>query len=151
MTGYNELSLYRGDLFDSLSKYGLGWDSFFKSLNLDLNTAVESTKYPPYNLVETSENQYSIEMAVAGFDERDITVESNQNRLTISGSKESKTEGKTYHYQGLASRSFARSFVLPTNMNVVGASMKNGILTVNLEYHVPDAMKPKRIPIQIGS
>lgn len=150
MTEYNSLSVYKGDIFDSLTRYGLGWDSFFRNLNLDLNTAVESTKYPPYNLVETGENQYSIEMAVAGFDEKDISVEARQNRLTISGSRTDREENRTYHHQGLASRSFSRSFVLPEHMEVKAARIRNGILLIDLEYRIPESHKPRKIPILTG-
>ena len=146
MTEYNSLSVYRGDLFDSLTRYGLGWDQFFKSLNPLLDNAVSSTNYPPYNIVENGDI-YQIEMAVAGFKESDLSIEAKQNRLTISGSKQVK-EDKTYRYQGLASRAFTRSFVLPEHLIVKGASLNDGILTIDLQYVVPEELKPKQIPIK---
>lgn len=150
MTEYNGLSLYRGDLFDSLSRHGLGWDSFFKSLNTNLDSVVSSTNYPPYNIIELGEDQYEIELAVAGFNDSDLIIEVRENRLNISGSKKERSEGRNYRHQGLASRAFARSFLLPEHMEVTGASLKDGILTVSMRFILPDEKKPRLIPIKTG-
>ena len=148
MTEYNSLSVYRGDLFDSLTRYGLGWDQFFNSLNPLLDTASGSSNYPPYNIVDSGDSKYQIEMAVAGFNESELSIEAKQNRLTISGSKEKKEETKTYRYQGLASRAFTRNFVLPEHLEVCGANLKDGILTIDLKYVIPEELKPKKIQIK---
>lgn len=147
MTEYNSLSVCRGDLFNSLTRYGLGWDQFFKTLDplLD-NIAASSSNYPPYNIIENGDI-YQIEMAVAGFKESDLTIEFKQNRLTVSGAKQSK-EDKTYRYQGLASRSFLRSFLLPEHTVVKGALLKDGMLTIDLQYVLPEELKPRQIPIK---
>jgi molecular chaperone IbpA len=147
MTEYNSLSVYRGDLFDSLTRYGLGWDRFFDSLNPLLDTAVGSSNYPPYNIVDVGDSKYQIEMAVAGFKESELSIETKQNRLTVSGTKDKKEE-KTYRFQGLASRAFSRTFVLPEHLVVCGAALKDGILTIDLKYVVPEELKPKQIPIK---
>ena len=107
------------------------------------------SNYPPYNIERASENVYRISVAVAGFTDADLSIETKENRLTIRGEKQTNGEEKTGDvlYQGIAARTFARSFQLADYVKVKGASLENGLLHVNLVREIPEAMKPRSIPI----
>ena len=104
-----------------------------------------SSNYPPYNIVKIDEENFQIEMAVAGFDKKEVSISKEKEKLIIEG--EQDTESKEYVHQGLASRSFKRSFTLADDIIVKGADMKNGILVVSLERIVPEEDKPQEIKI----
>lgn len=104
-----------------------------------------SSNYPPYNIVKIDEENFQIEMAVAGFDKKEVSISKEKEKLIITG--EQDTESKEYVHQGLASRSFKRSFTLADDITVKGADMKNGILVVSLERIVPEEDKPQEIKI----
>jgi molecular chaperone IbpA len=104
-----------------------------------------STNYPPYNLVEVSEDTYMIELALAGFKKEDISVEQEKNVLTIKGSSE-EDENK-YIHKGIGARSFARTFSLSEYMIVAGVTMENGVLRVLVIREVPEEAKPKKFEI----
>ena len=109
--------------------------------------------YPPYNIERTGDNAYRISVAVAGFGERDLSIEAKENTLTIKGEKQVKTDekkGEVLH-QGIAARAFERAFQLAEHVEVKGASLVNGLLHVDLVREVPEAMKPRRIAIGNGS
>lgn len=130
----------------SIHKFGIGFDSIFDELNR--LTASQTTNYPPYNIVKVDEDRFNIEIAVAGFRDGDISVVVEKSNLTIKG--EQKTDIDTpveYLYRGISSRSFARSFTLADHVEVEGATVENGILTVQLARKVPDADKPRQIDI----
>ena len=105
--------------------------------------------YPPYNIERTSEDQYRIVLALAGFGEADLTVTQESNLLTIAGAKarEADTAG-TFLYRGIAARTFTRRFDLADFVYVRGAKLANGLLTIDLERQLPEAMKPRRIAIE---
>ena len=106
--------------------------------------------YPPYNIERTGENAYRITVAVAGFGEDDLSIEIKENALLIRGSKEGKgdTEPKAeILYQGIAARAFERRFQLAEHVEVTGASLRNGLLHVELVRQIPEAQKPRRIQI----
>jgi molecular chaperone IbpA len=130
----------------SIHKFGIGFDSIFDEINR--LTASQTTNYPPYNIVKIDEDRFNIEIAVAGFREGDLSVVVEKSNLSIKG--EQKTDIDTpseYLYRGISARSFTRSFTLADHVEVVGATVENGILTVQLERKVPDADKPKQIDI----
>ena len=109
--------------------------------------------YPPYNIERTGENAYRISVAVAGFTDADLSIETKENRLTIRGEKQTNDEEKTGDvlYQGIAARAFERSFQLADYVQVKGASLENGLLHVDLVREIPEAMKPRAIPITSSS
>jgi molecular chaperone IbpA len=109
--------------------------------------------YPPYNVIKTGEHTYLIEVAVAGFTQGEIEVNVNEGNLIITGEKQTTEllEGYTYEHQGISARRFIRTFALMDYVEVVGATNKDGILTVKLERHIPEAMKPKTIAITYES
>ena len=108
--------------------------------------------YPPYNIERTGENAYRITLAVAGFAEPEISIEAKQNTLTIKGEKQTKTDEKKGDvlYQGIAGRAFERVFQLAEHVEVRGASLENGLLHVDLVREIPEAKKPRQIPIGSG-
>lgn len=127
----------------------VGFDSLFNELEdrFFANSANGGTTYPPYNIVKDGENKYQIELALAGFAREDIDIEVDQGDLVVSGSSESKEDERTYMHKGIAGRSFKRVFKLADHVEVRGAEMKNGILVVNLEKQVPEALKPRKIEV----
>jgi molecular chaperone IbpA len=102
--------------------------------------------YPPYNIEKHGEDAYRIVMAVAGFGSDDIEIVAERNRLTVRGSVKDKGE-KTYLHRGIATRAFERHFDLADFVKVAGASLDNGLLTVDLQREIPEAMKPRKIEI----
>jgi molecular chaperone IbpA len=108
-----------------------------------------STNYPPHNIVKTDDTHYQIEIAVAGFKKHEINVEVEQDMLTVRGESEATNETLTrqYLHRGLSSRSFVRSWQLAEHMVVNGAEIKDGILTISLEYIIPEEKKARVIDI----
>jgi molecular chaperone IbpA len=122
----------------------VGFDRLFSMLD-----GFESAPgYPPYNIERTGENAYRISVAVAGFGENDISIEVKENTLTIKGDRQ-KDEQKTGEvlYQGIAARAFERVFQLADYVQVQGAALENGLLHVDLVREIPEAKKPRQIPI----
>jgi molecular chaperone IbpA len=111
-----------------------------------------SPGYPPYNIERTGENDYRVTVAVAGFAESDLAIEVKENTLTIRGEHQNKSDedkGETL-YRGIAARAFERVFQLADHVQVKGASLENGLLHVDLVREIPEAKKPRQIPIGGG-
>src|SRR5919112_5077287 len=126
----------------------VGFDRLFDMLE---NSAVGQGQenYPPFDLIKTGENDYCIELAVAGFKPEELDITAQQNVLIVSGRKkeESEEKGSNYIYRGIATRSFERRFALADHIQVRGADMKDGLLSIELGRRIPEAMKPKKISI----
>ena len=131
----------------SIQRFAVGFDRMFDELSRTAGT-LNASNYPPYNIIKETETIWKIEVAVAGFDESELDVEIINNELIVSGAvnKENKVEAQ-YLHQGIAGRDFERTFALADNVEVKGAAVKNGILTVTLEHIVPESAKPKKIAI----
>ncbi len=125
----------------------VGFDRVFGLLD-SLSDGSAQT-YPPYNIERTGENAYRITMAVAGFAEGDLSIESKENTLTVKGEKKSETEkeDREFLYRGIGSRAFERRFQLADHVEVKSASLENGLLHVDLVREIPEAMKPRTIAI----
>jgi molecular chaperone IbpA len=126
----------------------VGFDRLFSMLD-----GFESAPgYPPYNIERTGENDYRVTVAVAGFAENELSIEAKENTLTIKGSKQTKEEqdGEVL-YQGIAARAFERVFQLADHVQVKSASLENGLLHVDLVREIPEAKKPRQIPIGNGN
>jgi len=125
----------------------VGFDRLFSMLD-GFETA---PGYPPYNIERTGENDYRVTVAVAGFGENELSIEAKENTLTIKGSKQTKEEqnGEVL-YQGIAARAFERVFQLADHVQVKNASLENGLLHVDLVREIPEAKKPRQIPIGNG-
>lgn len=125
----------------------VGFDRLFSMLD-----GFESAPgYPPYNIERTGENDYRITVAVAGFGQEDLSIEVKENTLTIKGAKQAKEEqrGQVLH-QGIAARAFERVFQLADHVVVKSAQIENGLLHVDLVREIPEAKKPRQIPIGNG-
>jgi molecular chaperone IbpA len=127
----------------------VGFDRLFSLLNQVSGFDGTAPSYPPYNIERTGENTYRISVAVAGFSEPELSIESKENTLTIRGDKQAKADEKNGDvlYQGIAARAFERVFQLADHVEVKGAHLENGLLHVDLTRQVPEAMKPRQIPI----
>jgi molecular chaperone IbpA len=125
----------------------VGFDRLFSML--DQLVSVDATPtYPPYNIERTGENAYRISVAVAGFTDQDLSIEVKENALSVRGEK--KTSGERQSdvlYQGIAARTFERRFQLADGVQVTGAALENGLLHIDLVREIPEAKKPKLIPI----
>ena len=108
----------------------------------------DNSNYPPYNIVKIDAENFSIELAIAGFDKKDISITKEKETLLIEGSKESLNEDTEYVHRGLSGRTFNRRFTLADDIVVKGADMKNGILSVSLERIIPEEDKPVEIKIK---
>jgi molecular chaperone IbpA len=118
----------------------------------DFGLRVPSVNYPPYNIVEVTKNKYNIEVALAGYNKKDIDVSVENGQLTIKSKKSEKDETKDEDgntiYKGIAKRYFERSFTLSDDVEIKGAELKDGLLTVSLEKIVPESKKPRTIEIK---
>jgi molecular chaperone IbpA len=121
---------------------------------LDKHSAADSNgqSYPPYNIERTGDNAYRITLAVAGFAESELTVETRENTLTVRGAKDvapkADAEKREVLYQGIAARAFERRFHLADHVSATGATCENGLLHIDLVREVPEAQKPRTISIQ---
>jgi len=128
-----------------LSKALVGFDRYFTAPHH------QNGNYPPHNIVKYSDSAYGIEVAVAGFSKDEITVEVDQDQLTIRGVKNRPTESTgqvEYLHRGLAARDFEQTFTLAEYMEVVGAKVADGMLHVDIKRVIPDALKPRQIEIK---
>src|SRR5204863_3881585 len=126
----------------------VGFDRLFDMLeNSTLGQAQEN--YPPFDLIKLGDNDYRIELAVAGFKPDELDITAQQNVLLVTGRKKDEADGKdnSYIYRGIATRSFERRFALADHIQVKGADMKDGLLAIELKREIPEAMKPKKINI----
>ena len=103
--------------------------------------------YPPFNIEQTDENAFRIELAVAGFGEDDLTIEYKQNTLLVTGRKAPTDEARRYLHRGIAERSFERRFGLADHVRVDNAKLEHGLLTIELVRELPEALKPRKIEI----
>lgn len=126
----------------------VGIDRLFDRIVNQIDHAT-ATNYPPYNIAETGENTYVIQVAVAGFGQGDIDVSVKDGQLIITGEKTTSVESETwtFRHQGISARKFVRTFSLADHVEVQSARVKDGILTVELEQIVPESAKPKSIAI----
>ena len=127
----------------------VGFDRLFSMLDQAAGVEAAAPGYPPYNIERTGEDAYRISVAVAGFSDSELSLESRENTLTIRGEKQEKTGEKPGEvlYQGIAARAFERRFQLADHVQVTGASLVNGLLHVDLVREIPEAKKPRQIPI----
>jgi molecular chaperone IbpA len=122
----------------------IGFDRLFDVLDEVQRTAEET--YPPYNIERLDENRFQISVALAGFSPDEVALTTEQNVLTLEGRKAEKDE-KTFLHRGISTRSFKRQFTLADHVEVRKARFENGLLMIELQREIPEAMKPRRIPI----
>ena len=133
--------------FPSFHRSTIGFDKMFEELNRSFANS-QSNGYPPYNIVQHNENEFSISLAVAGFSMEDITVTKDKNTLGIEGkSPKTADEEKNYLHRGVAARSFNREFTLADYVEVDKAELKLGMLNILLKREVPEELQPRKISI----
>lgn len=139
--------------FTPLYRSTIGFDKLFSMLDTVSGPDSGASSYPPYNIERLAENAYRISMAVAGFTEKDISIEVKENTLTVVGEKvaEEGDKDRDYLHRGIASRAFERQFQLADYMHVEGASMEHGLLHIELSRELPEAKKPRQIAIKGAS
>jgi molecular chaperone IbpA len=141
MRGYDLAPLFRTSV---------GFDQLFDLIDHSMKLDEAGQGYPPYNIEKTGEDAYRITMAVAGFGLSDLNIVAQDNTLSVTGRKMSADEnsGKNYLHRGIASRSFERRFQLADHVQVAGASLKDGLLHIDLTREVPEKLRPRAIPIE---
>lgn len=136
--------------FSPLFRSAIGFDRLARLMDNARNVS-DATGYPPYNIEKTGDDSYVLTMAVAGFSEADIDITAQENTLTVAGKPKAQPEdGGRFLHRGIAGRAFERRFVLADHIVVEGADLTNGLLHVQLRRVVPEALKPRRIPVQAG-
>jgi molecular chaperone IbpA len=127
----------------------VGYDRLANLLNAT-HRLEQGNSFPPYNIQKAGEDRYRITMAVAGFSEADLSITSENGKLVVTGEKPEEKEGEenAFLYRGIATRSFERRFSLADHVKVTGAQLDNGLLHIELEREIPEAMKPRKIEIE---
>ena len=136
--------------YNHMTPYAVGFDRTFDRLFDYVTHQAESTGYPPYNIQKTEDYKFEIEMALAGFDKKDIEIEVADGVLTVKSVKDKDTGATDEYtlYKGISQRNFTRKFTLADDIVVKGAELKNGMLTINLERIVPEEKKPQLITVK---
>ncbi|KAB2789019.1 Hsp20 family protein [Brucella anthropi] len=134
--------------FTPLFRSSIGFDRMLNAL--EAASRVETIdNWPPYDIAKTGEDDYRITMAVAGFSQDELTITQEHNMLVVSGQKAGE-DNSQYLHRGIAARTFQRRFELADHVKVVGASLVNGLLTIDLKREIPEEMKPRKIQIAAG-
>jgi molecular chaperone IbpA len=135
--------------FSPLFRTSVGYDRLAALLN-STHRPEQGNSFPPYNIQKAGDDHYRITMAVAGFSESELNITSEHNKLVVSGEKPEDNDGEDngFLYRGIATRSFERRFNLADHVRVTGARLDNGLLHIELEREIPEAMKPRSIDIQ---
>lgn len=131
---------------DALFRHAIGLDS----LQRFADSAAKATNYPPHNIEQITEDHYRLTIAVAGFSQGDIALTLHNGVLTVTGAAKKDDAATVYVYRGIANRSFERQFKLGEHIEVLSATMENGLLVIDLMRQVPEAQKPKCIPLSFG-
>ena len=136
--------------FSPMFRHSVGFDRMQRLM--DAAMARTEVTYPPYNIEQLDDGKWVISMAIAGFGEDDIEVSQKERNLTVKGKIESKEDDGKDHFahRGIANRSFERTFRLGPHVLVKDATLKNGMLTIDLEQEIPEEEKPKVIPISVN-
>jgi|SRR5690606_4034587 len=135
--------------FSPLFRSTVGFDRVSRLLDAALQGSEAGQGYPPYNIVKNGEDQYRIVMAIAGFTEADVELVQQENTLLVRGRRnEADEEGVSYLHRGIAARSFEHRFQLADHIQVSGAHLENGLLEIQLLREVPEAKKPRVIPVR---
>lgn len=139
-----ELTLRSIDI-PTIRRFGIGFENLFDDI---LRASNQTTNYPPYNVISTGDDTVTIEIAVAGFDEGEVKVTVDGHKLIVMGEHTNvEAENWEYIHRGLSRRNFTLKFPLYEHVEVLDASIKNGILTIYLERRIPEEKKPKSIAI----
>ncbi|NNE50882.1 MAG: Hsp20 family protein [Sulfitobacter sp.] len=133
--------------FAPLYRSTVGFDQIANMMDRVLSNDSSAPSYPPYNIEKLDDDSYRISIAVAGFSDADLSVEIRDKALIVSARKADEDESKTYLHRGIATRAFERRFALADHVQVTGANHIDGMLHIDLERQVPEALKPRQIEI----
>ncbi|MEH6520387.1 Hsp20 family protein [Sulfitobacter sp.] len=133
--------------FAPLYRSTVGFDQIANMMDRVLTTETSQPSYPPYNIEKLEDEAYRISIAVAGFSDADLNVEVREKSLIVSARKADEEVDKSYLHRGIATRAFERRFHLADHVVVTGAAHADGMLHIELERQVPDALKPRQIQI----
>lgn len=133
--------------FTPLYRSTIGFDHLTSMLDTVTQREQSQPSYPPYNIELLSKDKYRITMAVAGFVDEELEIQSEQQTLTVKGKKADDGKERNYLHQGIAGRNFERVFQLAEHVRVIGATLENGLLNIDLMRELPEAMKPRQIAI----
>ena len=136
--------------FAPLYRSSVGFDQLASLMDRALSSDAGQPSYPPYNIEKTAEDSYRISIAVAGFGAEDLGIEVKENALIVTARKAEEDTDTTYLHRGIATRAFERRFHLADHVQVIGASHADGMLHIDLEREIPEALKPRRIAIANG-
>ncbi|SMC77998.1 Hsp20 family protein [Primorskyibacter flagellatus] len=125
----------------------VGFDQIADLMDRALANDVSQSSYPPYNIEKTADDTYRISIAVAGFSDADLSVEVKEQALVVSARKADDETAHSYLHRGIATRAFERRFALADHVRVIGASHADGMLHIDLQREIPEALKPRRIEI----
>jgi len=134
-----------------LYRSAIGFDRMANIVDSLTRSEQTQPSYPPYNIELIDQDQYRITMAIAGFNDRELSIQTEQGTLTIAGKKEEVAADRTFLHQGIAGRNFERRFQLADHVKVESANLENGLLHVDLRREIPEAMKPRNITITNGA
>ena len=135
-------------VFHNINRYAIGFDHLMDHLvTLHSNNNLTTNEYPPYDIIKEGENNYKIELAVAGFKKDELSIQLKENTLTIKGETNSKNSNGEYLHKNIARRSFSKGFSLADNIEIGSASFEDGVLSVHLTQNIPEEQKPKEIVI----
>jgi molecular chaperone IbpA len=137
--------------FNPLLSRIIGVDNLLTAAEFALGRAAEVSAFPPYNIVKLADNRYRVELAVAGFAENELSVETKEKVLVIAGTKSAEGETSEFLHRGIAARGFKREFQLADFVEVSSASLKNGILSIDLVREVPAAQQHRKVDIKGAS
>ena len=133
--------------FSPLYRSTIGFDHLSSLLDSVSQREQSQPSYPPYTIELLDKDHYRMTMAVAGFVEEEIEIQSERQTLTVKGKKAAEDKERNYLHQGIAGRNFERAFQLADHVKVTGASLENGLLNIDLVREIPEAMKPRQIAI----
>lgn len=137
--------------FTPLYRNTIGFDRLASLLDSAYRSDQSNTSYPPYNIEALDNHRYAISLAVAGFNRDELDIQVEGNMLTVKGNKADDNNRHNFLHQGIASGAFERKFNLADFVQISGANLVNGLLTIELKHELPEAMKPKKIKINSGS
>ena len=137
--------------FAPLYRSSVGFDQLANLLDSVTRVEQKQPGYPPYNIEVTGTNEYRISMAVAGFSQDELALETKDHTLTVTGQKADENSERKFLHRGIATRNFSRAFQLAEHVKVTNARLDNGLLHIDLAREVPEAMKPRKIEISAGN
>jgi molecular chaperone IbpA len=135
--------------FGNLYPSTLGFETMLRDIESIMQNSVEtvSDKFPPHNIIKVNDTHYMVELAIAGFDEKEIDITVKDGLMTVKGEKQQPDNEVNYLHKGIGTRSFSKTIRLADTIEVQGAAFKNGILSIGLENIIPESKKPKKIEI----